>query len=754
MPVSDCKPNVFELHMKKFYILIPLFFLVWSAALAQDKTKEKKTERIMSASERKGDKHFYNFSYSLAKDFYMDALEKDTASQIIKLKIAECYKMLNDPINADDWYHKGLTEHDQDVDPIYKLHFAQALSTNQKYDEAKEWFEEYRKVAGKDSRAHKKLQGLNDMQRFYKDSVYYSIKQVSINSPGLDFSPMWYDEGIIFVSSRTQKPFAKSVFNWDQSSYLDLYYSKAKPDGDLEPPTIFHKKVNTKYHEGPLSFYNDQKNVVFTRNNYYKGKARRSEEGITKLKLYFADKKVDEKDGEEDWSNIRPFEYNDDEYSVGHPSITNDGKRMFFVSDMPGGYGGTDIYVTYFQNGSWSQPKNMGPEINTEGMEMFPYLNGDYLYFSSDGHEGLGGLDIYRATLLKDEVVEMRNLGHPMSSSFDDFSLIITEDDHYGYFSTNRDDTVYDNIYYFVYDKPGDIFVRGKVINNQDNTPIASSTVKLMDNDGKVLKDTLSDPEGNYEFRLNYKRHYKLVAEKQGYITINTDSIYTAKANDVIEDRILKLQPMKFVVSMKPVDKNTREPIAGATVHCVDKKTKDMVSLTQRGEHNYDFVTTPGNTFRMAGIKVGYFSSTIEEYIDYDQVKDTLFFEIPMEKIEIGKAIELENIYYDLDKSYIRADAAIELDKLVTTLKENPTIKIELGSHTDSRGSDSYNLALSQRRATAAVAYIVSKGISKSRIVAKGYGETQLVNKCSNGVPCSKDEHQRNRRTEFKVTSY
>lgn len=750
--------------MNKSLLVTSLFFLLSFIASAQfqgvkSDTKQemekvqKEKGNIVSGNERRGDKHFYNFAYSTALDYYKDALEKDS-TQVLKLKIAECYKMLNDFLNADDWYHKGLTEHGAQVDPKYKLHFAQALSTEQKYDEAREWYEEYKKDVGSDSRAEKKLEGLNNMGRFYKDSVYYNIKQVSTNSVGLDFSPMWYDEGILFVSSRTDKPFSKTVFNWDQSSYLDLYYARAKPDGDLESPNIFHKKVNTKYHEGPLSFYNDQKNVVFTRNNYFKGRAKKSSDGITKLKLYFADRMKNAKGNADDWVNIRPFKYNDDEYSIGHPSITNNGKKMFFSSDMPGGFGGTDIYVTYLKNGEWGTPKNLGQTINTEGMEVFPYLNGDYLYFSSDGHGGLGGLDLYRATLENEEAVEFKNLGHPMSSSFDDFSLIITDDDHYGYFSTNRDDTVYDNIYYFIYDKPGDIFVRGTVINNHDSTTVAESTVKLMDVDGKVLKDTLSDTNGDFEFRLAYKRHYKLNAGKLGYVTINTDSIYTAKANVIIEDRILRIEPPHFVVSIMTIDKVTKEPIPNAKIHCLDLENQDLVDLDPRETIHHEFTTTPGNDYKMTGFKIGYFSNSIEANIPYDHEYDTLFYKIPMEKIVIDKAIELENIYYDLDKSFIRADAAVELDKLVKILVDNPTIKIELGSHTDSRGSDSYNQSLSQRRATAAVEYIVKTGIDKGRIVAKGYGETALVNKCSNGVECSKEEHQRNRRTEFKVTSY
>ena len=471
------------------------------------------------------------------------------------------------------------------------------------------------------------------------------------------------------------------------------------------------------------------------------------------MKLYFADRQKNDKGDADDWVNIRPFIYNDDEYSIGHPSITNDGEKMYFSSDMPGGFGGTDIYVTYLKNGEWGQPQNLGETVNTEGMEVFPYLNGDYLYFSSDGHGGLGGLDLYRATLLNDEAVEFKNLGFPMSSSFDDFSLIITEDDHYGYFSTNRDDTVYDNIYYFVYDKPGDIFVRGTVVDNRDESIVPQSKVKLMDVDGNVLKDTLSDQNGAFEFRLSYKRHYKLNAAKLGYKTINTDSIYTAKANDIIEDRILRIEPREVLVSIVAIDKETRGVISGAAITCLDMAMNRGVNLKQNS-NSFEFITNLGKKYEMSGSKEGYFTNSIQKTIGYDEKSDVLRFEIPLEKIVLDKAIELENIYYDLDKSFIRADAAVELDKLVKILVDNPTIKIELGSHTDSRGSDSYNHQLSQRRATAAVEYIVKKGIDKGSIVTKSYGETALVNNCSNGVECGDEDHQRNRRTEFKVTSY
>lgn len=728
--------------LRNHKIFLIIFLTMHQALVAQD------LRTIVGSNERKGDKHYFNFAYTTAIQFYEDALEKDSTNYNIKLKIGDSYRKLNDPVNSAKWLKEGLNEASEDVDPKFKLYYAQALSSNQEYEEAKKWFREYKAVAKNESRASKRLDGLNHISKFYEDSVYYEIKPVSVNSEGLDFSPVWYKEGIVFVSSRSESVFAKNLFNWDKSSYLDLYYSKGTDTGDLSKPILFHKKVNTKYHEGPLSFYNNEQNVVFTRNNYYKGIARKSKDGITKLKLYFA-----ERNGE-DWGNIKQFPYNNNEYSVGHPTITEDGKKMFFASDMPGGHGGTDIYVTYFVKGEWTEPKNLGEVINTEGMEMFPYLNHGDLYFSSDGHPGLGGLDCYKAPLVNDEPVSVHNLGHPVSSSYDDFSLIITNDDHYGYFSTNRDNKVYDNLYYFLYTKGAVIYVRGKVVDNHYDVVLPEATVSLLDAQGNVLKDTLSDANGDFEFKLRYKQKYTLVADKLGYHKVNTEEVFTAEPNGLIEGLELRLEPPHHVVSIKAIDDSTRQILPDAEIHVVDLKDNELVEISKRGSFHHEFETKGGNSYRSLGVKIGYFSNTIPISIGYDHVYDTLFFDIPIKRIEIGKAIKLDNIYYDLDKAFIRPDAAIELDKLVKILKENPTIEIELGSHTDSRGSDSYNKNLSQRRADSAVAYIISKGIDKSRITAQGYGETVLTNKCSNGVQCSKAEHQANRRTEFKVTKF
>lgn len=702
---------------------------------------------IIAASERKGDKSFYNFAYASAIEFYSDALKNDTLRTALKQKIADSYRKLNDPENAALWYSKVVERTEFTPVPETYLYYAQALSSNQKYEEAKKWYEKYRLAATGEKRVNKKIEGLNNLQQFYSDSANYQINKVASNSAGPDFSPMWYKDGVVFVSSSEGNPYSKSEYSWDNTNYLDLFFSVAAVNGDLSKPKPFNKKVNTKYHEGPLAFYDNEQKVVFTRNNYFNGKAHQSKDGITTLELYFG-----ERSGE-DWTNIEPFIHNNTEYSVGHPSITEDGNKMFFASDMPGGFGGTDIYVTYFKNGSWTQPKNLGGVINTEGMEMFPYLNNSTLFFSSNGHEGLGGLDAYKASLVNDEPVKVSNLGYPISSSYDDFSLIIDKKERYGYFSTNRDDKIYDDIYFFLYNKEAYAYLRGIVVDNHSGVRIPDATVSLLDISGELVVDTLSDANAEFEFRITPGKNYVLHSDKLGYVRINTENARAEKEDDLIEGIVLKLEPPHFVISITVVDEDTKAIIPDAFAHVTDRNKNEVVEISLRDAIHHEFETKPDFSYTIIGSKEGYFTNTIEITRENDNAYDTLFYEVPIKRFEIGKAIKIDNIYYDLDKADIRKDAAVELDKLVKILVDNPTIKIELSSHTDSRGSDSYNLNLSQRRAESAVGYVVGRGIEKSRIQAKGYGETQLVNNCSNGVVCSTEAHQENRRTEFKVVS-
>ena len=391
-----------------------------------------------SRKESKGDKLMDRFQFIAATEIYQEALKDDDANKDdIRRKLAVCYRMLNDPEKTVYWYN-GIIDNDSIVSAEDKFYYAQALSSTGEYAEARAWFAEYSSEVPGDGRSLKAH--LDNLVHLYQDSSRFRLNPVSFNSEAKDFSPAYYRDDLVFVSNREND---SRKYKWDDSPFLDLYLAKKDRDGEYMEPEVFHKKLNTKYHEGPLTFFDKGRNVVFTRNNVDRGELVQSSDGVNNLNIYFA--RVDAKGN---WSKNVPFHRNDSEYSMGHPTITEDGERMYYISDIPGGYGGTDIYVSTFNGKLWSEPENLGPEVNTEGNEMFPFLHKEeVLYFASNGHGGFGGLDVMKYDLLTGEV---SNVGYPINSSRDDFGLILNEEGNHGYLTSNREtEDGADNIYEF-----------------------------------------------------------------------------------------------------------------------------------------------------------------------------------------------------------------------------------------------------------------------------------------------------------------
>lgn len=693
----------------------------------------------------KGDKEFDRFAYQSALSFYLRAHKSEGNSLALQEKIAHCYRLINDQSKAEVWYQKVIE--DGGSDPENFLYYAQALESNKQYEEASFWYEKYNQVKPLDDRVQDKIKGLDKVAEFYSDSGYYAITPVRINSKAPDFSPAFYEEGIVFVSGRRKSPIVKKVFNWDNSSYLDLFYAEIDEEYFLRQPKQFNRRINTKYHEGPLAFYQDDSKVVFTRNNFYEGKEQRSEDDINKLKLYFAE------NNNGDWSKIEEFAYNDNEYSVGHPTINENGDFMIFASDMPGSLGETDLWYTEWSEAGWTVPKNLGPDINTEGHEMFPFLRDGNLYFASNGREGLGGLDIYR-TVGEDKSFdgEVINLGSPINSSKDDFGYITKDGGRSGYFSSNRIHELYDDLYHFNFTKPRITSISGLVELEKDSSVIEYAMVHLLDSlSGDTIEVAETDRKGRFAFQVEWDKKYMLSASKPNHHTINFPVISTYGHKR--EETLIFMRRLELLAKVIAVDEVTRKLIPKPHIIVLDPLTGASLTPREIDVDTFEYVIQPHLTYDVAGAKRQYFTEHVDRFSG-DERYGEVFWIVPLGEIELDKAIELEKIYYDLNKADIRPDAAIELDKLVKILRENPEITIELSSHTDSRGSDPYNKRLSQRRANSAVAYIISKGIASNRIVAKGYGEESLVNDCANDVPCTNEEHQRNRRTEFKVTSY
>ncbi len=532
---------------------------------------------------------------------------------------------------------------------------------------------------------------------FAQDTERYTIKLLEeCNDELSNFGTTFYGENkMIYASPDKKHKVIKDIWDPNQQPFLDLFIGDISEDGEIINAKQLKGDVKTKYHEADAIFTKDMKTVYFTRDNYYQDKRYKDEKGMTNLALFKADVIEDGR-----WENIVAFPYNNPKYSIGHPALSNDEKTLYFISDMPSTMGKTDVFrVSILGDNQFSLPKNMGPAINTTGKEMFAYVSKDnVLYFSSDGWDGLGGLDVF-AYNLKGKMEKPTNLGEPINSYSDDFAFLINDNTKTGYFSSNRGGGKGDDdIYYFKQtgELPCSQKVKGMVTDKTTGRRISKALVVLYDSNGVELADVIVNETARFSFDIDCTSNYKIEASKDGY-SLDFKEFKSTSNLELLLD--LKLD--------KGVATGTR---------------------TQFEESP----STPTN------------STEIRAFSDFETTKSNC-----QEALN-----KIKTIYFDLNKSYIRPDAAYELDKVVDIMKRCKNVTVEAGSHTDSRASNKYNEALSQRRAISTMNYIISKGIGAIRISAKGYGERQLLNRCSDGVNCTEKEHQVNRRTEFRITNW
>ena len=661
---------------------LAVFFLVlvfYTSASAQ--TKLQKAQQLKS-----------NYDYAKAIVMYNDYFKTAATTIDDARSMVTCYMNIGNTQLAEEWLVKVISYSGHTPNDV--LNYANVLKTNGKYLEAITQYENYSKMEPtlKDLELNK-LNKIEDMIASCEKSIEWIAKPDSFdienatmfNTEYSDFGLTEFGNGYIFSSDRKvpNKEYSDNdLFGWTGNPYLKLYLISGVKDNEPSTNAVEIPDLNNKYQNG-ASVYDAKNNIIyFTRTKMVK--VGRHPLNVDPTSWYDYSSYKDYIDRWEiysahyengQWKDIKAFEYNDPgKYSVGHPALSPDGSILYFASDMPGGFGGTDLYYCVKQkDGNWSVPKNCGNKINTAGKEAFPTIDKEgTLYFSSDGLPGMGGLDIFSSTGSMDNWSEPVNLKYPINSSKDDFFIYFTETGKSGYFSSNRDGGKgSDDIYYFSPTPPAPI----------PTTLVIAGIIKEKDENGLItaLKD--------------------------------------------------------------------------ANVKVENKTTTSTVSLVSNFEGKFYTKAYCNDPYEITALKDGYFTKSQSVVSKCVTMHDTVFVELVLDKIVINKPIVMKNIYYDFDKWNIRPDAANELDKLVNILLMNPKIVIELGSHTDSRGSTEYNQVLSQKRAESAVAYIISKGINAGRISAKGYGKSVPVNKCVDGVSCTEEEYQLNRRTEFKVTS-
>ncbi len=611
---------------------------------------------------KKGNSSYETFSFTKAIDIYERVAEKGHVSTELYQKLGNSYYFNANLEGAKKWYKK-LFDLNEKIDPEYYFRYSHVLKSAGEYEEADKMMKEFNKITNS-SDLRGKLFANNPayLQSIKAQSGRYKIENLDINSEYSDFAPSFYENQLIFSSARDTGSISKYKHKWTDKFFLDLYKADIQENGSVNNVSKFSKKINTKFHESTSVFTEDGNTVYFTRNNYANGKTGKNSQGVVNLKIYRATKNENNV-----WGNIQELPFNSNEYSVAHPTLSPDETKLYFSSDMPGGYGLSDIYEVEINiNGTFEQPKNLGKKINTEARETFPFVNNNNdLYFTSDGQPGLGGLDIFVTNLkTHDSISTIRNLGEPINSTDDDFSFIIN-DYNQGYFASNRKGGKGNDDIYSLIKKAECNYITGFISDQNTNEILANSKVVLINDKNEVIDSTKTDVKGAYLFHeFDCKKKYFVRVSKEDYFTKGV----IVKTNE----ELTNIELEKNLVKVKTGD-------------------------------------------------------------------------------DLGKILVLKPIYFDLGKSYIRKDAMIELEKIVAAMKKYSRIKIDVRSHTDSRAGDKFNLLLSDRRAKSTVKYIIDQGIDKSRISEKGYGETQLINNCSNGVECSEEEHQLNRRSEFII---
>ncbi len=641
-----------------------------------------------------GQKKFSNGEYDLAiKGFQKAASENYEPTQTNYL-IAESYRLSNRFKESIPYYKKALEG--GVTNPDVQFQYAYALKTDGQYAEASNQFAAFAKSATSppnlQDRAMREVEILKIADRLKAQKMEVELKDIPLNTAGSEFSPAILGKELVFSSSKKEK-----IYKNNGQAMLGLYkITIAEDPGNTQgtPVLLSNDIFDADANEGSPAFSPDGKTLVFARGNTGK------KNSAADVDLYLS------RNVNGQWTVPAVLPINDSLAWDGSPAFSRDGKTLYFASNRAGGAGGIDLYRTNMDaSGRFSKPVNMGRDINTTGDEMFPYVaEGGKLYFASDGHPGLGKLDLFSATRSQG-IISIENLGLPFNSPQDDFGLVFYETNKKGFFSSNRDGGKGDDdIYYFASPEEPDSSEVAR--NNDPNSPLNPNNPNFINGKPKVVRYFLA-----------------------GTVVTNTQNPIP------VDSAIVHILPDTSDTQIAQLPTNSEGKFGKQPV----EEGKSYVLLVERKGY-----ISRREPFSMDGRSIPPIFLTKE-------LTDTTFnVMLKVDRLELNKTFVLENIYYDLNKYNIRPDAAIELDKLVQILKDNPSMKIELSSHTDARATDAYNMTLSQNRAESAVEYLNTKGIDADRMVARGYGERELI------VPNAKteEEHQRNRRTEFTILSY
>lgn len=741
-------------------IVLSVFFFS-SLALSAQTSKMKKADNFMS-----------KLSYAYALEIYQKFPEAYKSDVNLTRKIGECHYYLGDHINAERSFREVVNS--AESMPVDFLMLAEILKINGNVSESKKYMSVYSDLIPNDSRSLRFKNNPNYLENINNQNPYFEIFPLAGNSNSADFGAYPNGDELYVISSRHKNAAIYREWSWNKGHFLDVYKGQITVEGGISKLNRLNKRTNTKFHEGPLCFTADSKTVYFTRNNISKGNSRHDLSGVQNLKLY---KSEIGENGR--WGKPTELPFNSENYSTGLPALSSNGKTLYFVSDMPGGFGGTDIYsVTIHDDGTYGVPVNLGEKINTEGKEMFPWIdNENILYFSSDGHQGMGGLDVFAALPnANGQYSDVMNLGRPINSESDDFAFIVMPGKQSGFVSSNRkggmgDDDIYGFTQIRTLKRIPTIEIN--VAELSSGNAINGASLKIFNKKtGALIGSVQTNSSGKVSFVVEPDTEYVVEITNDNYYPEQVE--FSAVGIELSQDRIEKTVQLKkdqgFSIYAKICDAKSSLPLNNVKITIHDLLSKELLGVfttNSIGEIQQGILGKNLNdslNYKIELVKEGYLPKTLNYLskilkpglIDLsDELKNQLRLDPTIK--DLTEMVQINPINFDLNKYNIRPDAAVELDKIVAIMNTYPDMVVELGSHTDCRASQKYNLNLSDKRAKASAEYIKSRITKPERIYGKGYGESRLLNNCSceGNVEsdCTEEEHAQNRRTEFKAVS-
>jgi outer membrane protein OmpA-like peptidoglycan-associated protein len=728
------------------FILIVLFLFIWNNSFAQSKKQDKD---LMIA-----DYMYTHLAFATAIKHY-EKVSGYNDDPLIMTKLGDCYRMIHEVDEAVACYSVAIKEPNF---PSYAyLHYAETLMTLGRYDEAKKLLIEYQNNNPGNRSVSNKIRSCDYSDSLVKMPHTGTVYFESFNTDGYEFGPALRNNDLVFTTDSIYNENSPKEDKWTGDDYYQICYTELNNEGKASSTVKnLGNKVNGKYHDGPCTFSHDGDSMFFTRTNYSSGIINNGPVSDPNHLVHLQIMVASHQDPDtKEYQKIKPFVFNKNAYSTIHPTVSHTGRILVFASDMPGGEGGIDLYMTTIDaRGKWTKPVNLGKGINTEGDEVFPSFNQDsVLYFSSNGWIGLGGLDIYKATWNKEKGLfeNPTNMGIPVNSSYDDMSFV----EHgtganTAHFASSRPAAKDgDNIYSF---QAQSVFLDLKIIDGITKKELPDCLVELISKpDNRSLT---TDQNGDAFTQLHIQTPYLIRVNRVGYspveIPVSTLDVY---GNDTIYKTIGLNSNFKISYTAVVMDEKTKAPIVDPAVVWIEKEGLKTDTIKLATGEPIHVELKPNNLYHVYALKTNYYSKEkfistkgIESGVGTTAIIDTLY----MKKLEVGEVYKIDNIYYDYNKATIRTDAKPSLDQLIRLLNEYPAMKIQINSHTDCRGSDAYNIKLSQARAQSVVQYLIERGIAIDRLKSKGFGETNPVSNCE-CLKCTEEQHQENRRTEFQI---